>query len=52
MHKMKDLKDKGSRHDGTKRQKDLLKKVRSAFKRKFPGSKKMRAITIVRRAVW
>ena len=46
MAKMKDSKEKGSLHDGTKRQKDLLKENRDKFKAAHPHSKGARPIVI------
>ena len=51
MAKMWYLKGMGSLHDGTQRQKDLLKENRAKFKKAFPGSKGMRPITIFEQVI-
>ena len=51
MAKMKDLKESGSLHDGTKRQNDLWKKYRAKFKKLHPGKNAMRPITIFEQVV-
>jgi len=51
MTKMKDLKEAGSLHISTPRQKYLLAVYRAAFKSSRHGKKHMRAITIMEQAV-